>query len=76
MAVAAECGGILIDGRRLARAGAERAWSSDERRAILAHHQAERDAVNGSGMFAHVAETIGGVEQVPFWRLVGRDTRD
>lgn len=65
----AEMGGILVDGRRLAEASAEGAWDQQGRDAILAGYQADRDAVEGSGQFTHVAETIDGVEQVPYWQL-------
>ena len=70
VATAAECGGILIDGHRLNEAALANPFGSAEmRQATKEHEQAERAAVEGSGLFAHVAETIDGVEQVPFWRL-------
>ncbi len=66
VAHAAELGGILIDGRRLAEASADSPWTSPEvRQAVMDHYHAERDAVEGSGLFEHVAEQ----GQVPFWQL-------
>ncbi len=69
VAEAAELGGILIDGSRLAKAGAERAWSREEAAVTLEHQVDEQAAIDGAGVFEHVAETRGGVRQVPFWRL-------
>lgn len=67
VASAAELGGILIDDRRLVEAALER-WSSEEmNQAVLDHYQAEREAIEGSGLFEHVAED----GQVPFWQLGG-----
>jgi hypothetical protein len=73
VATAAELDGILIDGRRLADDMASGAFADDR-----AYRQAHRDSaqaaaaqIEGSGMFAHVAETIDGVEQVPYWQLGG-----
>lgn len=72
VATAAECDGILIDGRRLAEAAEAAEWNSPEARQAIRDHQAAEDAaVEGSGAFSHVAETIDGVEQVPFWQLGG-----
>lgn len=70
VAKAAQLGGILIDGSRLANSAVENP-SNDAgmRSAILGHQAAEESAIGGSGAFAHVAETINGIEQVPFWRL-------
>jgi hypothetical protein len=67
VALASEMGGILIDGS----ASAERAtyWGEDQRRLALDYQAEKVAATNGSGAFEHVAETIDGVEQVPFWRL-------
>jgi hypothetical protein len=73
VANAANLGGILIDGSRLSQAAAEKAWSDAERQAIQEHQRAETAAIEGSGLFAHVAETINGVEQVPFWQLGGTE---
>jgi hypothetical protein len=67
VALAAEMGGILIDGHRLVQAAADHAWSPEEREAILAHQQADRDAVDGSGLFTHVDQD----GQVPYWQLAG-----
>jgi hypothetical protein len=69
VADAANLGGILIDGSRLSEAAANQAWSHAERRAIEEHQRAETTAIEGSGLFEHVAEAINGVEQVPFWQL-------
>jgi hypothetical protein len=66
VADAANLGGILIDGRRLAESAAASPWNSPEtRQVIVDHQQAEEDAVNGSGRFEHIAEP----GQVPFWLL-------
>jgi hypothetical protein len=65
VANAANLGGILIDGSRLSQAAAEKAWSDAERQAIQEHQRAETAAIEGSGLFAHVAEP----GQVPFWQL-------
>jgi hypothetical protein len=73
---AARCGGTLIDSRGPAEATAtadnahiwhpadKEAWEAGEHPA-----QTKAAAVEGSGVFEHVAETINGVEQVPFWQL-------
>ena len=73
VAAAAELGGILIDGRRAAANA--RTYSDAERQANLDAAADKAAAVEGSGMFGHVAETIDGVEQVPFWQL-GAATSD
>jgi hypothetical protein len=65
VADAANLGGILIDGSRLSEAAAQKAWSNAERWAIEEHQRAETAAIEGSGVFAHVAEP----GQVPFWQL-------
>src|SRR5262249_5331869 len=67
VALAAEMGGILIDGRNLAEGGAERAWFAGEGLATLAHYLADRDTIERSGLFEHITED----GQVPFWRLRG-----
>jgi hypothetical protein len=69
VADAANLGGILIDGRRLSEAAADKAWSNDERQAIEKYQRAETAAIEGSGVFAHVAEP----GQVPFWQLSGTE---
>jgi hypothetical protein len=69
VADAANLGGILIDGSRLSEAAADNAWSTAERQAIEAHQRAETAAIEGSGVFAHVAEP----GQVPFWQLGSTD---
>lgn len=70
VASAAELGGILIDSRRLNDAAAANPWTDEEgRQAARDYAEQKRAAVEGSGMFEHVAETINGVEQVPFWQL-------
>jgi hypothetical protein len=65
VAAAANLGGILIDGSRLSQAAADNAWSHAERQAIEEHQRAQTAAIEGSGVFAHVAEP----GQVPFWQL-------
>jgi hypothetical protein len=65
VADAANLGGTLIDGSRLSEAAADNAWSNDERQAIEEHQRAETAAIEGSGLFEHVAEP----DQVPFWQL-------
>jgi hypothetical protein len=67
VAHAANLDGILIDGRRLA--ADQRVWSEGERQATKDHHQAEADAIEGSGLFEHVTEE----GQVPFWQLAHID---
>lgn len=70
VALAAELGGILIDGSRLAQVAlADRSNPDDLNRAIAAHRDRERDAVRGSGVFHHVTEN----GQVPFWQLGATD---
>lgn len=72
VALAAELGGNLIDGRRIAERDAQR---SDYARQLwdAGTHPAQERAreLEATDMFTHVAETINGVEQVPFWRLGG-----
>lgn len=63
VAHAAQMGGILIDSRRLTES--QRYWSDEERQAAIAHEDAKRAAIEGSGAFTHVAED----GQVPFWQL-------
>jgi hypothetical protein len=74
VASAAELGGILIDGRRMAEATATadnaHIWNPADKEAWEAGtHPAQTKAavVEGSGMFEHVAEE----GQVPFWQLRG-----
>jgi len=76
VARAAECGGILIDTTRLTESAIEHSLPGEEgmRRALRAHQDAEDTAVRASGQFQHVAETINGVEQVPYWQLGARNT--
>jgi hypothetical protein len=67
VANAAELGGILIDGRPVAERTAEgAAWEAGT-------HPAQEKAreIEATGAFTYVAETIDGVEQVPFWQLGG-----
>ncbi|MEU4216206.1 hypothetical protein [Actinoplanes sp. NPDC026623] len=74
VASAANLGGILIDGRRMAERQAQsdsvfdeshrRAWEAGEHPS-----QVKAAEIEATGQFTHVAETINGVEQVPFWRL-------
>lgn len=79
---AARCDGILIDGRgpaeALATADDAHIWRPAEKEAWEAGThpaQIKAAAVEGSGVFEHVAEEIDGVKQVPFWQLRG-DTAD
>jgi hypothetical protein len=72
VADAADLGGILIDGSRLSEAAAGKAWSTDERQAIEEHQRAETAAIEGSGVFEHVAAP----GQVPFWQLGSTDQAD
>jgi len=66
VATAAGLGGILIDGSRLDEAAMASPSTSDaQRQAIEDHTRAERAAIEGSGMFTHVAEP----GQVPYWQL-------
>jgi hypothetical protein len=80
VALAAELGGILIDGRPQAEATATadnaHIWHQADKQAWEAGThpaQTKAAAVEGSGMFAHVADE----GQVPFWQLSGhRDRTD
>src|SRR2546421_3108409 len=70
VADAANLDGILIDGSRLTESSIEHGWHDEAGKQALRDHQAAEDAaVEGSGVFEHVPETINGVEQVPFWQL-------
>ncbi|MEU4241896.1 hypothetical protein [Actinoplanes sp. NPDC026619] len=76
VASAANLGGILIDGRGPAerQAQSDSVFDEGHRQAWEAgEHPSQRKAaeVEATGQFTHVAETIDGVEQVPFWRLGG-----
>jgi hypothetical protein len=67
-------GGILIDGRRLAEATAQSGSVFDRpaRESWEAGtHPAQQKAcqIEATGVFQHVAETINGVPQVPYWQL-------
>ncbi|MCO8272826.1 hypothetical protein M1L60_19710 [Actinoplanes sp. TRM 88003] len=77
VATAAECGGILIDGRPPAQRAAESGsvFTESTRDAWEAGtHPTQEKArnVEATGQFSHVAETIDGIEQVPFWQLGGQ----
>lgn len=72
VAAASELGGILIDGRRAAEAplNTPSAFNDAERQRVTREFwERETAAIEGSGQFEHVAETIDGVRQVPFWQL-------
>lgn len=79
VASAAELGGILIDGRPMAVRAAQDGWpwaADAEREAWNSGtHPAQENAdeMARSGAFVRVAETIDGIEQVPFWRLAAGD---
>lgn len=81
VATAAELGGILVDGRRMAERNANselnQAWDEGAARRAWdeGSHESQRkaDEVTATGAFEYVAETIGGIEQVPFWRLAAGD---
>jgi|SRR5579859_1451459 len=79
VADAANLDGILIDGRRQAEATAANATAlsgeADKQAWESGTHPAQVKAaeVEGSGVFTHVAETINGIEQVPFWQLGNPD---
>jgi len=76
VASAANLGGILIDGRGPAERQAQstsvfdeghrRAWEAGEHPA-----QVKAAEIEATGRFTHVADTIDGHKQVPFWRLGG-----
>lgn len=78
VATAAECDGILIDGRPTAERSltAGRVWVEPYVRQQWAAGkdptQVKARAIESTGLFVHIADTIDGVAQVPFWRLVGR----
>jgi hypothetical protein len=66
VALGAEMGGILIDGARLDAAALDSPWNDAAmKQAIRDHAAAKRAAVEGSGLFEHVAED----GQVPYWQL-------
>lgn len=66
VADAASLGGMLIDGRRLADTSADSPLAGDAQRRVTEEYQrAEAEAVEGSGLFEHVAEP----GRVPFWQL-------
>src|SRR5262249_45453176 len=66
--LAAGLAGILMDGSRLDAAALDSPWNSQEmKQAIRDHAAAERAAIEGSGLFEHIAED----GQVPFWQLGG-----
>ncbi|WP_213456664.1 hypothetical protein [Rhizomonospora bruguierae] len=75
VALAAEMGGILVDSRPTAQRTAEQAnalFGQADREAWEAGtHPSQQKAreIEATGVFMHVAETIDGVQQVPFWRL-------
>lgn len=73
VAQAAELGGILIDGRPMAERAAQSGTEFDtERKSWEAgEHPAQQKAreIEATGAFEHVAETINGRRQVPFWQL-------
>lgn len=70
VADAANLGGILIDGARNTESTIEHGWHDEGGEQALRDFQAAEDAaLEGSGAFTRVAETINGVEQVPFWQL-------
>ncbi|MFG1609500.1 hypothetical protein [Actinoplanes sp. NPDC049265] len=74
VAVSTDSGGTLIDGRPLAehKAQSDSVFDRDERQAWEAGtHPTQEKAreIEATGKFDHVAETIDGIEQVPFWRL-------
>lgn len=62
----AEMGGILVDGRQLDEAAMKNPFNSPAMRHAIAEAGRERrEAIDGSGLFEHVAED----GQVPYWRL-------
>jgi hypothetical protein len=72
VARAAELGGILIDGSPMTERREISVWyDAAARQAERAYHRVKREAIEGSGCFTYVAETINGVRQVPYWRLDG-----
>ncbi|GAA0469455.1 hypothetical protein Aca07nite_27830 [Actinoplanes capillaceus] len=76
VAKAAELGGILIDGRPMAERTAQSGMYGTETDRVLweagTHpDQVKAAEIEATGRFTHVAETINGIEQVPFWRLGG-----
>jgi len=76
VASAAQLGGILIDGRRMDKASAEGTWdfgghAKKAWESGTSPGQVKAAQIEATGQFTHVAETIDGVEQVPFWRLSG-----
>ncbi|MDI6101888.1 hypothetical protein QLQ12_25035 [Actinoplanes sp. NEAU-A12] len=77
VALAAELGGILIDGRpsaeRIAQSSDYTGHNIDRELWLAGTHPAQQKAaeIEATGKFTHVAETIDGVKQVPFWRLGG-----
>lgn len=78
VANAANLGGILIDGRPMAErdAQSDSVWHDSGRDAWQAGtHPTQQKAaeVESAGVFTHVAETINGRDQVPFWRLGSQD---
>ncbi|MEU4239519.1 hypothetical protein [Actinoplanes sp. NPDC026619] len=76
VALAANLGGILIDGRGPAERQAQsdsvfdenhrKAWEAGEYPA-----QIKAAEIEATGRFTHVAETIDGIEQEAFWQLGG-----
>jgi hypothetical protein len=80
VADAAELGGILIDGRAMAERNAhsDRLFNEYERDLWdTGTHPTQDKAreIDATGKFTHVADTIDGIEQVPFWQL-GQPTAD
>lgn len=76
VATAANCSGVLTDGRpmaeRTATAPAAHIWTPAHKESWGAgDHPAQTKAaeVEASGAFGHVAGEVNGVEQVPVWRL-------
>jgi hypothetical protein len=67
VADAANLGGILIDGRPMA--ATQRYRCEEQAQAAQDHARAKADQIEATGAFEHVAETINGVKQVPFWQL-------
>lgn len=66
VATAAECGGSLVDDRRLTAAACENPFHSPEtRQAIQDHSRQRREAIQRSGLFTHVTEH----DQASFWQL-------
>jgi predicted heme/steroid binding protein len=76
VAKAAELGGILIDGRpqaeRIAQSGSIYDQTAREHWEAGTHPtQVKASDVEATGRFSHIAETVDGIEQVPYWQLGG-----